>query len=145
MVVLRIFSQDYKIRQWEGEKTTRWFGRSQGMDFISSFVKSLYFVLELARSIAFPLDIIWNSCILSKVSFFYLGSRLGKSIDVRLAPKRCFLCKINGELIGHNLLRCAKSRVLRHLLLFLFRIVWVLLSTVRETLSSWHDSCVGRK
>ena len=95
------------------------------MDFISSFVKSLYFVLELARSIAFPLDIIWNSCILSKVSFFYLGSRLGKSIDVRLAPKRCFLCKINGELIGHNLLRCAKSRVLRNLLLFLFRIVWV--------------------
>lgn len=50
-------------------------------------VKSLYSALELGRSIPFPMAVIWNSLVLSKVSFFFLRRLAGKGIDVR-SPRK---------------------------------------------------------
>ena len=51
----------------------------------------------------------------------------------------------NEEAIDHLLFHYSKTRVLWDLLLTLFGVSWVLSSSVRETLLSWHGSFVGKK
>ena len=58
---------------------------------------------------------------------------------------RCFLCHEKEETIDRLLLHCTKTRVIWDLLFTLFRVSWVLPSSVRETLLSWHGSFVGKK
>ena len=71
------------------------------------------------------------------------GDRLQKR-DWLLANK-CIICKSKEESIDHILLHWAKVRVFWHLLFSLFDVVWVISSTIKETLLNWHDSFVHRK
>ena len=48
-------------------------------------------------------------------------------------------------MIDHILIHCDKTRVVWHLLFSLFGVSWVLPSSERELLLSWHRSSVGRK
>ena len=51
---------------------------------------------------------------------------------------RCFLCHEKEETIDRLLLHCTKTRVIWDLLFTLFRVSWVLPSSVRETLlNAW--------
>ena len=47
---------------------------------------------------------------------------------------KCFLYKKDGESVDHIHLHCARSRVLWNLLSSLFKIVWVMSSSLREIL-----------
>ena len=49
------------------------------------------------------------------------------------------------ELIDHILLHCAKTRTLWALLFTLFRVQWVLPTSVKMTLLGWNGSFVGKK
>ena len=55
------------------------------------------------------------------------------------------MCLEKEETIDRLLLHCSKTRVLWDLLFTLFGVSWVLPSSVRETLLSWHGSFVGKK
>ena len=58
---------------------------------------------------------------------------------------RCFLCCKEVESVDHILSHYNKTRAVWHLLFSLFVVFWVLPSSVKETLTSWHRSFVGRK
>ena len=58
---------------------------------------------------------------------------------------RYFLSKIEGKSIDDSLLQRAKSRVLSQSLFSLLAWFGCSLSTIQETLSSWHGAFVGRK
>ena len=55
------------------------------------------------------------------------------------------MCLKNEETIDHLLLHCSKSRTLWELLFTLVRVSWVVPSSIREMLLSWHGSFVGKK
>ena len=76
----------------------------------------------------------------------------GKTLTLNLIQKRgwtlanrCFMCLEKEETIDYLLLHCSKTKVLWDLLFNLFRVSWVLPSSVRETFLSWHGSFVGKK
>ena len=87
-----------------------------------------------------------------KISFFAWEATWGKALTLDLVQKkgwtlanRCFMCLEKEETIDHLFLHCSKTRVLWDLLFALFGVSWVLPSSVRETLLSWHGSFVGKK
>ena len=115
-------------------------------------VKSLYYVYELDNPSLFPSSCISNVWVKPKISFFVWEATWGKILTLDLIQKRgwafanrCFLCYEKEETIDHLLLHCTKTRVLWDLLFTLFGVSWVLLSSVRETLLSWHGSFVSKK
>ena len=55
------------------------------------------------------------------------------------------MCLEKEKTIDHLLLYCSKTRVLWDLLFNFFGVPWVLPSSVRKTLLSWHGSFVGKK
>ena len=57
----------------------------------------------------------------------------------------CSLYYVHEESIDHILLHCGKARLLWELLFSLFRLYWVIHSTVKGTLLGWHGSIIGRK
>ena len=80
-----------------------------------------------------------------KISFFAWEATWGKGLTLDMVQKRgralanrCFMCLEKEETIDHLLLHCSKTRVL-------FGVSWVLPSSVREILLSWHGSFVGKK
>ncbi|RVW49843.1 Glycoprotein 3-alpha-L-fucosyltransferase A [Vitis vinifera] len=88
-------------------------------------VKSLYKSLVSGHPISFPLSAIWKVTVQPRVSF--LG---GKQCGERLSPWISF----KGEV-----------RTLWVLLYSMFGVQWVLPATVKETLSGWNGSFVGKK
>ena len=82
-------------------------------------VKGLYSVLENGCTTLFPLKIVWNPWIPSKVSFFTWEVCWGKSLTLDQLQKRgwtlanrCALCKAELETIDNILLHCDKARLL---------------------------------
>ena len=115
-------------------------------------MKSLYTALELRTLIFFPWSTIWEVWVQPKVSFFAWEATWGKVLTLDLVQKRgrslvnrCFLCHIEEESIGHLFVHCVKTRVLWKLPFALFKVSWVLPSSVRKTLLGWHGSFVGNK
>ena len=115
-------------------------------------VKSLYLALEAGCPSLFPSSCIWNVWVQPKISFFAWEATWGKTLTLDLVQKRgwvltnrCFMCLEKEETIDHLLLHCSKTRVLWDLLFNLVVVSWVLPSSVRETLLSWHGSFVGKK
>ena len=154
------------FNDWEVEETERFFERLHGkrvlgdVDDMVSWtgtksgkfsVKSLYFALEAGCPSLFPSSCIWNVCVQPKISFFTWEAMWGKVLTLDIVQKRgwalenrCFMCLEKEETIYH-LLNCSKTRALWDLLFTLFGVSWVLPSSVRETLLSWHGSFVGKK
>ena len=116
------------------------------------FVKSLYASLKTGRVVQFPSSVVWNAWVPPKVCFFAWEATWGKALTLDQLQRRgwslanrCFLSLSHEESIDHILLHCDKARVLWDLLFSLFRVFWVMQSTVREAMLSWHGSFVGRK
>ncbi|RVW23454.1 putative ribonuclease H protein [Vitis vinifera] len=115
-------------------------------------VKSLYSILDSRRGVQFPINIIWNPCVPTKVDFFAWEAFWGKVLSLDQLKKRgwclanrCFLCCEEEESIDHILIQCSKARVLWELLFALFGVSWVLPYSVRDTLSGWSDFNMGKK
>ncbi|RVW70775.1 Elongation factor 1-gamma [Vitis vinifera] len=86
-------------------------------------VKSLYSILDSRRGVQFPINIIWNPCVPTKVGFFAWEAFWGKVLTLdqfkkrgRCLANRCFLCCEEEESIDHILIQCSKARVLWELL-----------------------------
>ena len=86
-----------------------------------------------------------------KISFFTWEATWSKALTLDLIQKRgwaltnkCFMCLEKEETIDHLLLHYTKIRVLWYLFFNLFGVSWVLPSSVRKTLLSWHGSFVGK-
>ena len=115
-------------------------------------VKSLYKDLDPERREEFPANIIWNSLVPPRVSFFVWEATWKKSITLdRLQRRgfslanRCYLCLVEEESIDHILLHCGLARSLWSLLFSLFGVSWVLPSSIREALLGWLGPCVGKE
>ena len=55
------------------------------------------------------------------------------------------MCKEEEEMVNHILLYCLKADYLWQLIYALFGVQWVMHSSVRGALLSWHRSFVGQK
>ena len=115
------------------------------------FVKSMFKVLDSPSHCYFPVNIIWQPKIQSRICFFAWEAAWGKAstldqIQKRGRPlaNRCFLCKGNEETIDHLLLHCGVTRVLWDIFSF-FGVHWVLPSSILQTLEGWRGSFVGKK
>ena len=90
-------------------------------------VKSMFKVLDSASHGYFPVNIIWQPKIQSRMCFFAWEAAWGKAstldqIQKRGRPlaNRCFLCKGKEETIDHLLLHCCVTRVLRDIIFSFF-------------------------
>ncbi|RVX21218.1 hypothetical protein CK203_002275 [Vitis vinifera] len=115
-------------------------------------VKSLYKSLVSGHPISFPSSAIWKVTVQPKVSFFGWEATWGKALTLDQLQRRgwalanrCYLCQKHEESIDHILLHCEKVRTLWVLLYSMFGVQWVLPATVKETLSGWNGSFVGKK
>ena len=84
--------------------------------------------------------------------FFGWEATWGKTLTLHQLQKRgwalanrCYLCQRHEESIDHILLHCEKARTLWALLYSMFRVQWVLPTTIKETLLRWNGSFVGKK
>ena len=115
-------------------------------------VKSLYYSLADRRVELFPHDIVWNSWVPLRISFFAWEATWAKILTldqlkrrVWRIPNRCYLYKEEEETSDHIFIHCSKACLLWQLIFAHFGIQWVLSCSVREVLLSWHESFVGKK
>ena len=94
----------------------------------------------------------WNAWVQPKESFFAWEATWGKALTLDQIQRKgwslanqCFLCHAHEKSFDHILLHYGKARVLWELLFSLFKVYWVMQSTIKETLLGWHGSFVGRK
>ncbi|RVX05413.1 hypothetical protein CK203_013534 [Vitis vinifera] len=100
----------------------------------------------------FPVKIIWNPWVPSKVRFFAWEACWGKVLTLDQLQRRGWslvnrraLCKEESETIDLFLLHCVKARVLWQLMFSLFRIQWIISGSVQDTLLGWLSFPVGRR
>ena len=93
-------------------------------------VKSLYKDLDQERREEFPANIIWNSLVPPRVSFFAWEATWKKSVTLDRLQKRgfslanrCYLCLVEEESIDQILLHCGLARSLWSLLFSLWSFV----------------------
>ena len=110
----------------------KWCGSLQRMDL--SKLKSYYWALMTRGSHAFPWKSIWKVKVPSGVAYFtwtgYLTlDNLRRNIYI---VNRCFMCKNNWESVGHLLLRCSYAYNLWMFVFSLFRVSWVMPTSLLE-------------
>ena len=93
----------------------RWVEGKNGLFSIKSMVK----MLDFASHGYFPVKIIWQHKIQSRICFFAWEAAWGKASTLDQIQKRgrplankCFLCKEKEETIDHLLLYCGVTKVL---------------------------------
>ena len=126
-----------KVVEEDNEDKVCWVDSKSGIFSI----KSLYASLETGRVVQFPSSVVWNAWVPPRVCFFAWEVTWGKALTLDQLQRigwslanSCFLCLSHEESIDLILLHCDKARVLCELLFSLFRVFWVMQSTVRETL-----------
>lgn len=60
-------------------------------------------------------------------------------------PNMCYLCKKKEETSDHLILFCKKATMLWSLILSLFGVQWVLHSSIKRNLLSWHGAFVSKQ
>ncbi|RVW72100.1 Rhodanese-like domain-containing protein 8, chloroplastic [Vitis vinifera] len=115
-------------------------------------VKEAYWMLDKPNATMFPARRIWVDRVPTKVCFFAWEATWGKVLTLnRLQirgvqlPNCCFLCGCEEENVNHILLHCIVTRALWDIIFGLLDIKWVLPETVKEALTSWRGSFVGKK
>lgn len=58
---------------------------------------------------------------------------------------KCSFCKDEEELTSHLFVHCTRTRILWQLVFSLFQIEWLMPTSVKGTLLSWHGSFVGKR
>ncbi|RVW95793.1 hypothetical protein CK203_025699 [Vitis vinifera] len=115
-------------------------------------VKYAYNVLVNSQGLDFPHSNVWVGKVPTKIAFFAWEATWGKVLTLdRLQrrgwhlPNRCFLCGCEEETINHILIHCTVAKGLWNIILALCGVQWVFPNSVKEVLSSWKGSFVGRK
>ncbi|RVW44612.1 Heat shock protein 90-5, chloroplastic [Vitis vinifera] len=115
-------------------------------------VKEAYSLLDKSNASLFPARGIWVDRVPTKVSFFAWEATWGKvltldKLQIRgvQLPNCCFLCGCAEENVNHILLHCIVARALWDIIFGLLDIKWVFPETVKEALTSWRGSFVGKK
>ncbi|RVW68652.1 Flowering time control protein FY [Vitis vinifera] len=122
------------------------------VDMVEDGIKEAYRVLINANEAVFPHSNVWVDKVPTKIIFFAWEATWGKVLTLdRLQrrgwhlPNRCFLCGCEEETINHMLIHCTVAKGLWDTILALCGVQWVFPNSVKEVLSSWKDSFVGRK
>ena len=115
-------------------------------------VKDAYELLTSHSTILFPKKGIWVENVPSKLAFFAWEATWGRILTIdRLQkrgwqiPNRCYLCGSDEENVSHLLIHCTVASVLWGMTLSLFGAQWVFPETVKEVITSWKGSFVGKK
>ena len=109
-------------------------------------VKANFGLLEGENMRIVPLNILWNSCVPPKVSFFAWEVWWGKPLTMEQLKKRgfqmaskCPLCGNAKEDLDHLLLHCPEVWGLWAALLSLPGLQWVCPYLVKDLLQGWTD------
>ena len=137
--VLASFYSSFKFRGHLEDKLW-WIPSSKGSFEVSTF----YRVLSPPGSISFPWKGIWRTKALLRVAFFAWTAARSKipTIDNlrrrgMIMVNRCFLCKLDGELVDHLLLHCKVANALWNVFFSRVGLCWVMPSSVRELFACW--------
>ena len=107
---------------------------------------------EKASAITSDVKCHWVGKVPTKIAFFAWEATWGKVLTLDMLqrrgwhlPNRCFLCGCEEETINHILIHCTVAKGLWNIILALCGVQWVFPNSVKEVLSSWKGSFVGRK
>ena len=136
-----------QVLRRDDEDVMSWWASKKGL-FI---VKSFYSSLSLCNARMFHSGIVWNPWAPNKVSFFAWEDIWGRILTLGqlkrsyFLPNRCYLCKVEEKSANHLHFHCPKAAMIWQLIFALFGVQWVMPSSIKETILSWHDSFVGKK
>ena len=92
----------------------------------------------------FPIKLILNNCIPTKIRFFAWEVWWGKILTMEQFKKRgrhlanrCPLCGKDEESLDHQLLHCPKVHNLWAIIFTIFGVYWVLTRSIKDTLARW--------
>ncbi|RVX17177.1 hypothetical protein CK203_003109 [Vitis vinifera] len=115
-------------------------------------VKKAYSVLASPIVAEFPNNNIWVDRVPTKLAFFAWEAAWGKVLTLDRLQRRgwqfpncCFLCGCEEETINHILIHCTVVKVFWDIILRLFGVQWAFPESIKEVLSSWKGSFIGRK
>ena len=108
-------------------------------------VKDYYSVLVGSNDYCFPWKSILKQKIPSRVAFFVWTATLGKCLMIDNLQKRkgwifdwCYMCKCNGELVGHLFLHCPFAMDLWAMVFGSFGVSWIMLQSIVGLLACWQ-------
>ena len=115
-------------------------------------VKEAYRLLDNPNDTVFPSRSIWVDRMPTKVAFFVWEVTWGKVLTLDRLQIRgvqllscCFLCGCEEENVNHILLHYIVTRALWDIIFGLVDVKWVFPETVKEVLTSWMGSFIGKK